>query len=113
MDNIFVEHLFVLKKKTRPIMGLYFMRKNRAICDKTHGLKQFHYLAMQAKTASSEANAKHQNVITSNALTLPIRTTKTLTSFVDQAWEKNTTDTVRPLEKYTENGDFPFKFKSN
>ena len=57
---------------------------------------------MQVKTASSETTAKPKPVSTDDALTIPPRTTKTITSFVDHPSELNITKTVTALEKFTE-----------
>ena len=47
-------------------------------------------------------SAKLQAVLTDDLLTIPPRTTKTITAFVDHTSEWNTTGTVTPLEKFTE-----------
>ena len=57
---------------------------------------------MQVKTASSETVAKHPPVLTDDALTIKLMTTKTITGFVDHPSEWNTTGTVIPLKKFTE-----------
>ena len=78
------------------------MRKNSVVIDTTHGLIQFPHLTMHAKTASIERTAKPQPVITDETLTIPPRTTKTITAFVDHPSEWNTTGTVTPLGKFTQ-----------
>ena len=97
-DKIFAEHFVVIKKLTRPIIGLQFMRNNEVVTDTTHGLIYFPHLTLQVKTASSETTAKSQPVITDDALTIAPRTTKTITAFVDHPSEWNTTGTKMPLE---------------
>ena len=82
--------------------GLHFMRINGIVFDTTHGLVYFPHLTMQVKTASSEATAKPQPVITNDALTIPPTTTKTITAFIDHLSKWNTTGTVTPLDKFTE-----------
>ena len=57
---------------------------------------------MQIKTVSSETTTKPQPVITDDALTKPLTTTKTITAFVDHPSRWKTTGTVTPLEKFTE-----------
>ena len=106
-DNLFAEHFVVMKKSTGPIIGLHFMRNNSVVIDTTHVLMHFPELTMQVKTASSEATAKPQPVITDDALTRPPTTTKTITAFVDHPSEWNTTGTVTPLEKFTETASLP------
>ena len=101
-DNTFAEHFVVMKKLTGPIFGLHFLRNNSVVIDTTHGLIHFPHLTMQVKTASSETTTKPQPVITDEALTIPPKTTKTMTAFIDYPSKWNTTGTVTPLEKYTE-----------
>ena len=101
-DNIFAEHFVVMKRLTRPLIGLHFMRDNSVVIDTTHGLIYFPHLTMQAKTASSEATFKSQLVISDKTLTIPPTTTKTITTFIDHPSKWNTTGTVTPLEKSTE-----------
>ena len=57
---------------------------------------------MSVKMASSETTEKPQPVITDDALTIPPKTTKTITAIVDHPSKWNTTGTVTPLEKFTE-----------
>ena len=101
-DNTFGEHFVLMKKLTGPIIGLHFMRNNSVVIDTTHGLIHFPHLTMQVKTTSSETTNKPQTVITDEALTIPPTTTKTITDFIDHPSEWNTTGTVTPLEKFTE-----------
>ena len=77
------------------------MRNNSFVIDTTHGLIHFPYMAMQIKTTSSETTAKPQPFITDDALTIPPRTTETITPYVDHPSEWNTTGTVTLLEKFT------------
>ena len=101
-DSSFAEHFVVMKKLTRPIIGLHFMRNNSVVIDTTHGLIHFPHLTMQVKTTSSETTTKPQPVITNEALTIPPTTTKTITAFIDHISKWNTTGTVTPLEKFRE-----------
>ena len=101
-DNSFAEHFVVMKQLTGPIIGLHFMRNNSVVIDTTHGLIHFPHLTMQVKTASSETTTKPQPVTTDEALTIPPSTTKTITAFIDYPSKRNTTGTVKRLEKFTE-----------
>ena len=101
-DDNFSEHFIVMKKLTGPIIGLHLMRNNSVAIDTTHGLIHFPHLTLQVKTASKETNPKPQPVITDDVLTIPPRTTKTITAFVYHPSKWNTTGTVTPLEKFTE-----------
>ena len=56
------------------------------------------------KPASGQKTAKPQFVLSGDALTIPPRTTKTVTALVDHSSEWNTTGTVKPLEKFAETG---------
>ena len=91
-----------MKKLTRPPIRLHFIKKNRLVIDTTRGLIRLPHLATQFETASSETTTKPQPIITADALTIPPRTTKTITAFVEHPSEWNTTGTVTPLEKFTE-----------
>ena len=75
-DNTFAEHFVVLKKLTKPIIGLHFLGNNSVVIDTTHGLIHSPHLTMQVKTASSETTTRPQPVITDDALTIPATTTK-------------------------------------
>ena len=101
-DNSFAEHFVVMKKLTGPIIGLHSMRNNSVVTDTTDGLIHFPHLTMQVETASSETTTKPQPVITNEALTIPLTTTKIITAFIDHPSKWNTTGTVTPLEKFTE-----------
>ena len=101
-DNINAEHFVGMKKLTVPLLGLHFMRNKSVVIDTTHGLIHLANLTMQVKTASSETTAKPQPVITDDVLTIPPKTTKTNTAFVDHLSEWNITGTVTPLEKFME-----------
>ena len=107
-DNIFAENFAVKKKLTGPIIGLHFMRNNSVVIDTTHGLTHFPHLTMQVKIASSETFTKPQPVITDEALAITPTTTKTITAFIDYPSKWNTTDTVTPLENFTETASLLF-----
>ena len=78
------------------------MRNNSVVTGTTQGLIVFPHLTMQVKTASNETTTKPQPVMTDNALTIPPTTRKTMTAFDDHPSKLNTTETVTPLEKFTE-----------
>ena len=99
-DHIFAEHFVVMNNLTGPIIGLHFMRHNSVFIDTTHGLIHFPHLAMQVKSASSQAIVKPQAVLNHDSIRLAQMTTKT--AFVDHISEWNTTGTVTPVEKFTE-----------
>ena len=101
-DNSFAGHFVTIKKMTRPLIGLHFMRNNSVVIDTTHGLIHFPHLTMQIKTTSSVTTTKPQPVITDEALTIAPTTTKTITAFNDHPSKWNTTGTVTPLEKFME-----------
>ena len=77
------------------------MRHNSVVIDTIHGLIHFPHLTMQVKSASSQASAKAQAVLIHDSSTIPQMTTKTITAF-DHISEWNTTETVTPVEKFTE-----------
>ena len=91
-----------MKKLTGPVIELHFMRNNSVVIITTHGLIHFPHLTMQAKTASSEMNAKPYPVLTDDALTILPRTTETITTSVDHSSEWNTRGCLTLLEKFTE-----------
>ena len=91
-----------MKKLTGSIIGLPFLRINSVVIDTAHGLIHFPHFTMQVKTASSESNSKNQPVTTDGTLVIPLRTTKTITVFLDHPSEWNPTGTVTPLEKFAE-----------
>ena len=101
-DHIFAEHFFGMKDLTWRIKGLNFMRQNIMVTDTTHGLIHFPHLTMQVKSASSGANAKPQAVPIHDSITVPPMTTKTIIALVEQLSEWNTTETMTPVEKFTE-----------
>ena len=101
-DHIFAEHFVVMKNLTGRIIGLHFMKHNSVVIDTTHGLIHIPHLAMQVKSASSQASAKPQLVLVHDNITIPQMTTKTITALVDHSSEWNTTGTVTPVEKLTE-----------
>ena len=100
-DNTVPDYSVVLKKLTGPIVGLHFMRNNSVVIDATHALIQFAHLTMQIKI-TSETIAKPHAVLTDDCLTIPPRTAKTITVFVDHPSEWNSRGTVTPLKKFTE-----------
>ena len=93
-----------MKNLTGTIIGLHFIRHNSVVVNTTHGLICFPHLTMQAKSAASGTNAKPQNVFFHFHYTkkVPPMTTKTIRAFVDYPSEWITTDTVTPVEKFTE-----------
>ena len=101
-DHIFAEHFNAMKNLTGPIIGLHFMRHNSVVIDTTHGLIHFPHLTMQVKSALSKTSAKPQAVLIHDSITIQQLTTKTITEFVDHVSERNTTETVTPVEKFTE-----------
>ena len=78
------------------------MRHNSVVIDTTHGLIHFPHLTMQVKSASSQASAKPQAVLTHDSITIPQMTSKTIIAFVDHISEWKTTATVTPVEKFRE-----------
>ena len=78
------------------------MRHNSVVIDTTHGLIHFPNLTMQLKSSANERIAKPQVVLTHDSITLPPRTTKTITAFVDHSSEWITTGTVTPVGKFTD-----------
>ena len=100
--HIFVEQFVVMKSLIGSTIGLRFMRHNSVVIDTTHGLIHFPHLTMQVKSASSGTSAKSQVVLIHDNTTVPPGTTKTITAFVGQLSEWNTTGTVTPVEKFTE-----------
>ena len=102
-NQIFAEHFVVMKNLTGPIIGLHFMRLNSVVIDNTHGLIHFPHLTIQVKSALSQTSAKTQVVLIHGNITIPTMTSKIITAFVDHVSEWNTTGTVLPVEKFTEN----------
>ena len=84
------------------MIRLHFVRNNSVVIDTTHGLIHFPHLTMQVEGTSSETNTRPQPVITDHALLIPTTTTKTISAFADRPSKWSTTDTVTPLEKFTE-----------
>ena len=78
------------------------MRHNSVVIDTTHGLIHFPHLTMQVKSALNQTSTKLQAVLIHDNITIPQKTTKTITAFVDHVSEGNTTGTVTPVEKFTE-----------
>ena len=101
-DHIFAEHFVVMKKLTRPIIGLHFMRHNSVVMDTTHGFFHFPPITMQVESALSQTSAKPQAVLIQDSITIPQMTTETITAFVDHLSERNKTRTVTPVEKFRE-----------
>ena len=101
-DHTFAEHFVVMKNLTGPIVGLYFMEHNSVVIDTTYGLMHFPHLTMQVKCAASETSVKPRAVFIHDTPTIPPRTTKTITMFVDYPSEWNTTVTVIPVGNFTE-----------
>ena len=100
-DKRIAEHFVVMKKLRGPIIGLHFMRINSVVIDTIQGLKHSSHLTMQVKS-TSKRRAKPQVVFTYDALTIPPRTTKTITVFIDHASEWKRTGTLTPLNKFIE-----------
>ena len=82
-DHTFPEHFVVMENLTGPIIGLHFMRHNSVVIDTTHGLIHFPHLTMQVKRALNQTSSKPQAVFIHDNMTIPQRTTKTITAFVD------------------------------
>ena len=100
--NTFAEHFVVMKKITEPIIGLHFVRNNSVVIDTPHGLIQFPHLTTKVRIGSSETTVNPQPVLTNDALTIPPRTTKTITASVRHSSESNTLGTVTLLKNFTE-----------
>ena len=100
-DHIFAEQFVVMENLTAPITGLQFMKHNSVVIDTTHGLMHFPHLTMEVKSALSQTSAKPQPVLIHDNITIP-QMTKTITAFVDDVSERNTTGTVTPKEKFAE-----------
>ena len=79
------------------------MRHNSVVIDTTHSLIHFPHLTRQVKSALSQTSVKPQAVLIHDNITIPKKTTKTITALVDHVSEWNTTGTVTPVEKFTEN----------
>ena len=86
---------------TGSIKGLHFRRNNSVVLN-----KQFPHLTLKFKTAASKTSGKPQSVLTDDALTKPPRTTKAITTFVEQPAEWNTTSNVTPLGNFEEKNKF-------
>ena len=70
------------------------MINSSVVIEKTHGVMHFSHLIMQVTNAASETTVNSHTVVTDEALTeLPL-TTKTITWFVGQPSQWNTTGTV-------------------
>ena len=101
-DNFFSWTLHQNEEITRANNSVAFLEEQQ--CSHRHDTRPhtFPHLTMQVKTASSETTTKPQAVNNDEALTIPPRTTKTITAFIDHPSRWNTTGTVTPLEKFTE-----------
>ena len=83
-------------------MSLHFKRHNMVVIDTTHGLLHFGHLTMQVKSAASKLSVKPQVVLSDDALTISLTTPEMIRGYKDHLLEMNTTCTVTPLEKFTE-----------
>ena len=101
-DHIFAEYFVVMENLTGPSIGLHFMKLNSVVIDTTHGLIHFPHLTMQVKRALSHTSAKSQAVLIYDNITIPQKTTRSITAFVDHLTEWNTTGTGTPVKKFTE-----------
>ena len=101
-DHFFAEHFVVLKNLTGRIIGFHFMSHHCVPIDTTHGLIHFPHFILQVKSASSGTSAKLRAALIHDSITVPPMTTNTITAFVDQLSEWNTTGTVIPVEIITE-----------
>ena len=95
-----------MKKLTGPIVGLHFMRHISVAIDTTHGLIHFLHLTMQVKKPSSQTGAKPPAVFIHDRITIPQKTRKTVTAFVEHLSDWYTTGTVTAVEKFTEIASF-------
>ena len=91
-----------MKNLTGPILGLHFMKHNSVVIDTTHGLIHFPHLTKHVENALNQTSAKPQAVLINDSITIPQKTTKTITAFVVHLSEWNTTGTVNPVEKFIE-----------
>ena len=117
-DETFAEHFVVTKNLTVPNIILHFMTHNSGVIHTTNGLIHFPHLTIQVKSASSGTSAKPQFVPIHDSITVPRRTAKTITAFVDPLSEWNTEGTVTPVENFTfhrsrESKNIPFNFNHN
>ena len=78
------------------------MRHASVVIDNTHGLTHFPHLAMQVRSAASKIRAEPHSILSGNTLTIPPRTTKLISTFVDHPSEWNKTGTLTPLERLPE-----------
>ena len=86
-DHIIAEHFVEIMILTGPIIRLHFMRHNSVVIDTTHDLTHFPHLTMQIKIVSSGTSAKPQAVLVHDSITVPPKTARTITAFVDHLWE--------------------------
>ena len=94
-DNTIAENFVLMKKLPGPIIGFLFMSNNSVVTGTTRGLVHFPHLTMQVKTASTETTGKPQSLITDDALTIPPRTTNTITVL-----PLRTTNTITDLVRH-------------
>ena len=78
------------------------MKQNSVVIDTTHGLIHFPHLTIQIKSALNQTSAEPQAVLIHDSITIPQMTTETITTIVDHLLEWSTTETVNPVEKFTE-----------
>ena len=100
-DNTITENFVVMKKLTGPVICLHFMRITSVVIATTHGPTHIPHLTVRNKTTSEVSAKPQQAILTDDTLSIPPRTTKTITTFVDHPSNWNTTDTVTPLAKCT------------
>ena len=80
------------------------MGHKSVVIETTHGLIHFPYLTMQIKSPAIEISARHQTILTDDALIIPPMTTEAITALVEYPSEWNTTGTTTPLKNFTEAG---------
>ena len=113
-DNTFAEHFVVMKDLTGAIIGLHFMRHNSVVIDTTHGGNHFPHMMMHAKKAAIETTVKPQPVFIQDNTTLPPKTTKTITAFVDHSSKWHTLGTVtQKFYRSSVSSNIPLDFNNN
>ena len=90
-ENTFAYHFVVMKYMAGAFVLLHFMGHNSVVIDTTSGLIDFPHLTTLVKSAASEASAKPESVLSDDRQTIPPRTTKTITAFIDHPSEWKTT----------------------
>ena len=93
----FAEHFVVMRNMTGLIIGLHLMKHNSVVIDTTQRLIHVKHLTMQSKNAAIETSAKAETVLIHDSTTVPLKTTNTITAFVDLASKWNTTGTGTPV----------------